>query len=244
MTLLLAALAVFVGCFCATISGFGFALISTPLLSMILSPVEAIILIPILTVVLRIVTMYRVRELADLKLMGNIMAGWVIGVLPGAYVLHFLSVQQLQLFLGICLLAATYVMGKKYYIPIANKTFGRAGAGFWAGFFGTSTSVSGPPIVLYFLNEKFAKDYMRANMIWVFGAGNLISTLMNIIYGNAKAVRDWNTFLLLVPVVILAAYCGEKAFKYVNQELFRRISLGIVLCGSVMMLYNGLKGLW
>ena len=89
MTMLLAAVAVFVGCFCATVSGFGFALISTPLLSLILSPKEAIILLPILTVVLRVVTMYRVRHQFDFKLLRTIMIGWVVGVIPGSYVLYF-----------------------------------------------------------------------------------------------------------------------------------------------------------
>lgn len=239
MTMLLAAAAVFVGCFCATVSGFGFALISTPLLSLILSPKEAIILLPILTVVLRVVTMYRVRHQFDFKLLRTIMIGWVVGVIPGSYVLYFLTVKQLQIFLGICLLVATFLMGKKYYLPIANKTLGRIGAGFGAGFFGTSTSVSGPPIVLYLLNEDLPKDYVRGNMIWIFGVGNLTSALMNVISGNAKAVSDWNVFLLMVPVVMVAAYAGELAFKFVNQELFRKISLGIVLLGSIMMLYNG-----
>lgn len=241
MTILLAAAAVFVGCFCATVSGFGFALISTPLLSVILSPKEAIILLPILTVVLRIVTMYRVRKLFDFRLLQNIMLGWVVGVIPGSYVLQLLTVKQLQAFLGICLLAATFLMGKKYYIPVSNKNIGRSFAGFWAGFFGTSTSVSGPPIVLYFLNEKMEKDYMRANMIWVFGAGNLTSAVMNILAGNHKAVSDWNVFLLMVPVVLLAAYAGEIAFKFINKELFRKLSLCIVLLGSIMMLYNSIK---
>lgn len=241
MTMLMAAAAVFVGCFCATVSGFGFALISTPLLSLILSPKEAIILLPILTVILRIVTMYRVRNHFDAKLLKTIMIGWIIGVVPGSYVLYFLTVKQLQVFLGICLLAATYLMGKQYYVPIKNKTLGRIGAGLGAGFFGTSTSVSGPPIVLYLLNEDLPKDYVRGNMIWIFGIGNLTSAIMNVISGNAKAITDWNTFLLMVPVVLLAAYAGEFAFKFVNKELFRKISLTIVLFGSIMMLYNGCK---
>lgn len=241
MTIILAALAVFVGCFFATVSGFGFALISTPLLSLVLSPKEAIIIVPILTIVLRIITMYQTRKDCDLELLKLVMFGWIIGIVPGAYILKILTVKQLQIFLGLCLVLATFLMGKQYYIPIANKVAGRLGAGFLSGFFCASTSVSGPSLVLYFLNEKLDKDYMRSNMIWAFGIGNTLSTLMNAYAGNMKAIDDWNMVMLMVPVVFLATFLGNKAFKYVDQELFRKLALCIVLFGCIMMLYNGLK---
>lgn len=61
---------------------------------------------------------------------------------------------------------------------IRNKTCGRLGAGILSGFFGASTSVSGPPLVLYFLNEKL-QDVMRANMIWFFGLSGFLTVLVN-----------------------------------------------------------------
>ena len=100
MELVLTALAIFVGCFFATVSGFGFALISTPLVSMVLSPKEAIILIPLLTVLLRIITMYQCRKDFDWHILLYISLGWVVGVLPGSYVLRAISVTHLQIFLG------------------------------------------------------------------------------------------------------------------------------------------------
>ena len=241
MTFILVALSVGIGCFFATISGFGFALISTPLLSMVLSPKEAILLLPIYTIILRLITMYQVRKDFDPQLLKLIMLGWLFGVLPGALVLKFLTIKQLQLFLGCCLLIANFLMLKKYYIPIKNKIAGRVGAGTLAGFFCACTSVSGPPLVLYFLNEKLGKDYMRANMIWIFGVGNIVSTLVNVFTGNMKAISDWYMVVAMIPVVFLATYAGNKAFKYVDQELFRKMALGIVIFGCIMMLYNGLK---
>ena len=241
MTIVLAALAVWIGCFFATISGFGFALISTPLLSIVLSPKEAILLLPILTIVLRLITMYQVRHEFDPQLIKLIVLGWLVGVVPGALVLKLLTVKELQIFLGCCLLVANFLMLKKYYIPIKNKLAGRTGAGFFAGFFCACTSVSGPPLVLYFLNEKAPKDYMRANMIWVFGIGNVVSTVVNALTGNMKAISDWNTVLLMIPVVFTATYAGNKAFQYADQELFRKMALAIVIFGCLMMLYNGLK---
>lgn len=242
MEIVLASAAIFVGCFFATVSGFGFALISTPLLSLVLSPKEAIIIIPLLTVLLRILTMYQVRKDFDGKTLAYISVGWIMGILPGSYVLKIISVAHLQVFLGVVLLGACWLMGKKYYVEIKNKNLGRIGAGFLAGFFGTSTSVAGPPMVLYFLNEKLDSTHMRANLIWVFGVGNLLITIMNFMCGNAKALGNINTVLMLVPTVMVAAYVGNKAFEHLNQELFRKLSLAIICVGGILVLYNGIRG--
>lgn len=242
MELILSSAAIFVGCFFATVSGFGFALISTPLLSMVLSPKEAIILIPLLTVLLRIITMYQCRRDFDWQILLYISLGWIVGVLPGSYVLRAISMTHLQIFLGIVLLGATWLMGRKYYLTVENKIIGRLGAGVLAGFFGTSTSVSGPPVAIYLLNEKLDKRIVRGNMVWIFGVGNFLTTVTNFLSGNAKAVIDYQQVLLAVPAVFVAAFLGNKAFKYVDQELFRKISLCIICLGGVMLLINGFRG--
>lgn len=244
MEIFLASLAIFTGCFFATISGFGFALISTPTLSMILSAREAVIIVPLMTVLLRIVTMYQVRKEFNPKILLQISIGWCMGMIPGGYVLKLLPLAYLQIFLGSVILVAATLMGKKIYFEVKNWKMARLVAGFAAGFFGTSTSVAGPPIVLYFLNAKASKEEMRSNMIWVFGFGNFVTTVINMLMGNAKAIENWNLILFLVPSVLLAAYFGNLAFKRFDQELFRKMSLIIIYVGGIGTILNGIKGIF
>lgn len=79
-----------------------------------------------------------------------------------------------------------------------------------SGFFGASTSVSGPPLVLYFLNEKLPKDVMRANMIWFFGLSGFLTVLVNYFYGNVSGTVDWSLLLYTIPVMLLAIWLGEN----------------------------------
>ena len=218
--LTLAGLIIFIGSFFATVSGFGFALVATPLLAMIMPLKWAIIFILVLTVVLRFV-----------------------GMLPGSKVLRFISITHLQIFLGIVLLLATALMSLQYTVPIKNKTAGRLGAGFLSGFFGACTSVSGPPLVLYFLNEHTDKTEMRANMIWIFGVTGILMVGASYWAGNIGAVSDWSYLYSMIPATFLGVVAGERMFRYLNQQLFRRLSLLIVLGGAVMMLFNGVRGL-
>ena len=47
----------------------------------------------------------------------------------------------------------------------------------------------------------------------------------------------------MIPATFLGVLAGERMFRYLNQQLFRRLSLLIVLVGAVMMLFNGLREL-
>lgn len=241
--LLLAGGIIFLGSFFATISGFGFALVATPLLSLIMPVKWAIIFILVLTVVLRILTMYRVWGQFDWRTVLTTSAGSLAGMVPGSMLLHKISVSHMEFFLGIVLLLATFLMSRQYTVKISSQTGGRLGAGFLSGFFGACTSVSGPPLVLYFLNEHTEKNLMRANMIWIFGLTGMLMVIVSYFAGNVGTVENWNYMYTMVPGTIAGIMAGERMFYRLNQELFRRLSLMIVLAGAVMMLVNGWRGM-
>ena len=241
--LTLAGLIIFIGSFFATVSGFGFALVATPLLAMIMPVKWAIIFILVLTVVLRILTMWRVWGEFNWKTVALTSIGSFVGMLPGSKVLHFISITHLQMFLGVVLLLATALMSLQYTVPIKNKTAGRLGAGILSGFFGACTSVSGPPLVLYFLNERTDKTEMRANMIWIFGVTGVLMVGASYWAGNIGTVGDWSCLYSMIPATFIGVLAGERMFRYLNQHLFRRLSLMIVLVGAVMMLFNGIREL-
>ena len=112
--LTLAGLIIFIGSFFATVSGFGFALVATPLLAMIMPVKWAIIFILVLTVVLRILTMWRVWGEFNWKTVALTSIGSFVGMLPGSKVLHFISITHLQIFLGVVLLLATALMSLQF----------------------------------------------------------------------------------------------------------------------------------
>ena len=192
---------IFAASFFSTVSGFGFALVAMPVLTLVMSVKAAVIFVLLLNLVLRAITMYRVREGYD---------------------------------------KATVM---QFTLPIKNKPCGRFAAGILSGFFGASTSVSGPPLVLYFINEKLPKDVMRANMIWFFGLSGFLTVLVNYFYGNVSGTIDWSLLLYTIPVMLLAIWLGEKFFYRLNQHLFRKLALAVVLVGALMLLWSGWQNL-
>lgn len=241
MALFVPAVAVFIASFFATVAGFGFGLIATPLLALVMPIKAAIICTLIVTVMLRAITMYNVRSSFSWRVVLTTFLGSVIGTVPGSYVLRIISLAQLEIFLSTVLLLATFFMGRQYRLEIKNKTLGRLTAGLLSGFFGASTSVSGPPLVLYFLNEESDKVVMRANMVWIFGLAGTAIVISAYLAGNIGFVTDWNVFIPMIPAMFVGIYLGEKFFRRLNQHLFRRLALIAVCAGAVMMLINGLR---
>ena len=241
LMLCIPALAIFLASFFATVTGFGFGLIAVPLMSLVISVKVAIICGLIITVLLRIITMYNTRKIFSWEVVLTTVLGSTMGMLPGSYVLKIFSLAHLKIFLAIVLLMATYLMGKQYHLEIKSKTLGRLTAGFFSGFFGASTSVAGPPLVIYFLNEGTEKDKMRANMIWIFGRSFVGMFIINFFMGNMNNITDWNVLLPMIPAMILGIVLGEKFFERLDQELFRRLAIIIVCVGAVMMLLTGVR---
>lgn len=241
LSITIALAVIFVGGFFASVSGFGFALICVPLLSLVMSPKEAVICTVLMNGVLRVMTMWYTRNKFSWRVVAMVMLGWGFGMFPGSYVLRHISLEHLQLFLGSFLMLATLLLSIKFYLPIRSKLWGRVGAGCLAGFFGTATGVNGPPIILYFLNEKMEKDSMRANMVWIFGLGTFASIFSLFVVGNFGFVTSWLRLALMLPAVLLATQLGELFFQRLDQELFRKLALAIVCAGGLMMLFSACR---
>lgn len=244
METMLTAVVVLLAAFFATVSGFGFALVATPLLTLFLDAKEAVVLVLLAGFVLRAITMIRNRRNFEWHTVLLVTFGSLLGIVPGSVALKVISIEQLEIFLGVILLAATFLMGRKIDFKITNKTIGRLAAGFLSGFFGSATSVSGPPLVLYFLNEKMNKDLMRANMIWCFGLNGTLMLIGSYLAGTMQYVAvEQGSVLYSMTALLLGWWLGEKLFYKLNQHLFRRLSLIIVCSGALGMLYSGIKAM-
>lgn len=238
-----AGLSIFIASFFATVSGFGFALVAMPLLTLVLPIKTVIVFNVVLALLLRILTMYRCRKDFEWETVFLVTLGCFVGSYPGSLALKFLSVTAMKLFLGTALLLAVLFMSRNYTVKIANKTLGRLGAGVLSGFFGTSTSISGPPLVLYFLNEHKDKSVMRADMIWIFGLSGAVTVAFNYWVGNIGLVQEWDLLMVVIPAMFVGIFAGERFFHRLNQQLFRKLSLLVVLIGGLSLLFSGIKGL-
>lgn len=241
--LFLASLILFAATFFSTITGFGFALIAAPVLTLVMGPKETVVFVIVAGIIVRLVMMWKTWGQFDWSTVLITAAGSLLGIIPGAYLLKIADANYLKILLGIALLVATILLKLNFSPEIKNKTLGRVSAGFLSGFFSASTSISGPPIALYFLGENMEKTLLRANMIWIFAIGSFCTLGSFFVTGTFDSGRDLMLSLYVLPSVLLGWWLGEKMFFRVNQHLFKRIALIVVLVGGLMTLGSGIKGI-
>lgn len=170
-------------------------------------------------------------------------AGSVLGSLPGSYLLNAISPAYLQILLGTVLVIVLFMMGMHFDLSVKNKTVGRITAGFLSGFSAATTSISGPPVALYFLTEGRDKLVTRANMCWIFAFGN-IGTMFSLALSGSSISGDLMLLAAYVTLpMLLGTWIGERCFYKINQHLFIRLTQIFIVIGACTALYRGITAL-
>lgn len=221
------------------VTGFGFAIIAVPILSLLVGPKASIIYIAVSSLLLKVVMIWRTRHDFEWPVLKWTMAGVILGVVPGSYVLLVIHSADLNLLLGVILLAAVYLMGKHIKLRVRDLRCGRFFAGLLSGFFTGCTSVGGPPLAVWFANEQMPKVAMRANLTWIFASGSILMMLGSFFTGTIREIGNWSNFLYLLPGLIIGDRLGQYWFKRINQNWFQKLLVLIVLIGALTSLATG-----
>ena len=140
------------------ITGFGFALIAVPILSLFILPKEVVPIIVVYGLVTNIMTIMKRRESIRVKELSLLIMAGMIGVPFGVYLLKVLPTNSIKLLAGIIIVLTAVAMVGGLRIKFKNEQFATGMAGFLSGLLNGSTSMSGPPIVLFYANKNVTKD--------------------------------------------------------------------------------------
>ncbi len=238
--LAITSLAVFAATLFQTVAGFGYAIVGVPLLSGILGIKETVMFLLIGSIYMRVYVVFKVRKELEFSMVKRIFLGAMVGIIPGSMVLKSLDANSLRIVLGTTLILAVIVLRSNYQWHTVHKKMEQIFFGVIGGFFNGSTSVGGPPVVLYMLNSKQPKDKMRANLFLYFLMTNIFTMVVWYVLGNVKFSDAIGLPLWTLPAAFLGIYAGEKIFYHINQHLFNRIAMAAILISGLNMIYKGL----
>lgn len=223
--------------FLQTTTGFGYAIITAPLLALVLGAKETVMLVMLTGLIIRLFLMRAIKNEGNFKAIFSLITASVIGAIPGAYVMTIISGDGLRIFIGIVLLIATITMWKNYTIRVKHQKFVETIVGTLSGFLATTTSINGPPVVLYYLNSNAEenKAVFRANLTRYFLLINIASIIISYFAGTLRIGELWPHILLSIPALYIGFYLGEKFFHRINAEVLRKVSLLMVFISSIMI---------
>jgi len=218
------------------ITGFGFALVSLPLLMIWYSPKELIPILMICNLIssILIVLQKKEKKLVNKKFRTLIIYGGIFTIL-GVITLKVLSEGFLIKFLGVffIILSILTLLNRSMTFHISKKWYKVAGA--FIGYLTGSISVSGPPLALFLNMANVSNREFREIFSWF----NIVSAIIAIIgYYQLGMITNQMllTALYITPILLLGTVVGKRLNQILPAALFKKISLYITIMVSIFLL--------
>lgn len=213
--------------------GFGFALISVPLL-LLLNPLFAPV--PQLVVVwpLTLAMVWRERHAVEPRSTMWILVGRIPGAAIGVALLKLLSTAALDVLMSLMVIAGVILV-------IVAKTFRRTparelAAGIASGTMAMVSAIGGPPIALLYGNDE--GPTVRANLGLVFAVGLTITLSVRSLAGEVS-VDEVMIGLALLPSVFLGLHASKRLIPHVNGSRLKTAIVAIAGGSALLLLVRG-----
>jgi uncharacterized membrane protein YfcA len=231
--------AVLFASFIRGLTGFGFALILAPLLLLVMSPAAVVVVNILLGMFSNIVVLVYFFRRIDVKRILPMALSALLGIPVGVWIISAISPSILKVFIGAVIICFAILLALGLRKTFAGERLSSGIAGFFSGVFITSTSIGGPPVVLFMHSQRWPKEVIHPSLAgyFTFVSGFSLGALALAGHVNTEIVV---TAASLAPVMLAGTGLGIVVFNRVNARLFRAISLGIVICAGILGIISGL----
>ncbi len=217
--------------FAQGVTGFGFALIAVPFLVLVVDVREAVVLSTLLGLVNVALLATRVWRATPWGTVAWLLAGSIAGMPFGLAVLVFTPEEGLRLTVSAVTVGMAVALASGLRIPFSGP-LSELAVGVVSGVLRTSTSMSGPPVVIYLQGRGQPPDAFRAAMTMFFLVGGIISIGA---FATARVVT-WHALVLAgaaLPAVYLANAAGDRLAQRFDAETFRRLVLALLVATAL-----------
>jgi uncharacterized membrane protein YfcA len=213
--------------------GFGFALLSVPLLTLLnplFAPVPQLLVVWPLTLAI----VWRERHALEVRSTLWIFAGRIPGALIGVTLLKLLSSAELDVLMSLMVITGVALV-------VSRGSFRRTSlrelvAGVASGTMAMVSAIGGPPIALLYRNDK--GPTVRANLGFVFAVGLTITISVRAAAGEVS----WDEVAIgaaLLPAVWLGLRASRKLIPLIEGPRLRNAIVVIAGGAAVLLLARG-----
>jgi uncharacterized membrane protein YfcA len=222
------------------LTGFGFALIAVPVLSVLVSPKLVVPLIVIHGLAASVPLIFGARHHAQPRRIWPLIVTGSAGVPFGSYLLLVLDADALRLMIGgVAVVSAGLLMtGFKYQVK--RELLAYIPVGLASGVLQGSSGLAGPPVILFFTNQGVPPLVFRANILAFF----FVQGIATVAAFTVAGLFSRDAFVLsaiFAPALLVGTYSGARFASKATAGLFKAIAITVVLLGGASAIASGLE---
>ncbi|MBI5090218.1 MAG: sulfite exporter TauE/SafE family protein [Actinobacteria bacterium] len=233
------AVAVFVAGFVQVLSGFGFALLAVPLMTLQVPTKEAVVISTLMGGGVTLYQAWHGRHHVDRPIARHLVIGAYLGMPFGLWVFLAVDEHVLRGILGAAVLVAVVLLAVRVNLSRVGTGL-EVGAGFVSGVLNTSLSTNGPPLVFVLQARHLQPDAFRGTINVVFACCNVLG--ITLFLGAGKVTGDSAlAALFALPALVAGQLCGFPLRRHVAGDRFRTLVLGLLVVAAATSIVNAFR---
>jgi uncharacterized membrane protein YfcA len=220
------------------LTGFGFAIVATPLLALVLPPTLAVPIVLFLQIPAGLQTGFSDWKNTDRRAAATACLAGAPAIIPGLFLVSSVAPETMRVVVGIVVVLSTLVLSFGFRLGRPAKTVELAAAGAMSGFLMGAVAMAGPPVIVLLLASSWPAARCRATLSFVFFLLGCASFALAAWYG----LVTWESLLLgalYAPGLLGGQALGARLFARVDANRYRSISLATVASTGVLVVARG-----
>jgi uncharacterized protein len=220
--------------------GFGFALLTVPIMMQIVGLQRAVILASLIGTANNVFQYRDLKHNQDKRQVKRFLLASCVGAPFGLIAFIYANQQVLKILLGVGVLFGVLLLVRGRDLTHAHVSLDWS-MGVISGFLLTSTSTNGPPLVFAMQARKSDPKVFRSTLNMVFLVSGIYGLVLFAAFGEITLSDIWIS-LALLPSMIVGVYAGRFIRNRVDPDRFRLLVLVLLALAGLSSLYSGLLG--
>jgi len=223
-------------------SGFGFAVLATPLFLLFVDPPSAIQLVIIITTALSLVVLPGLRRAIVAGLLARLALGGLAGLPLGLFAFRHADPIAVRALVGGTILAFAVLLGSRRYRgagggprPFRMRPGIEVATGAVSGIATALVGMAGPPVLIYLLLAAAPPRTVRATLLSFFALAYAATLLSHAVTVGIPA-RTWLAAGILIPFAFLGGFAGRPLGDRLGADAFTILAILLLAAAGLYTL--------
>lgn len=222
--------------------GFGIGMTAAPFMLTVTDPVTVVVAVNAVGLLMYGAALYETRHHLPVREMTPIGLAGLLGVPIGVYFLASADAAILRVSITVAILALAVIVGLNLQRPVPKPNLVGPGLGFGVGVMVATLGIGGPLLVLFLLTRGKLRQSLRASMAFFFFPIEAASVIGFAAAGLFTAERV-TLVIAAVPAVLVGFWISTILGRRMNERVFRRVAIGVIVATSLMLLVREIASL-